>query len=818
MAQHKKQLPHLLVNNTASPTSYTRPPRAVNSVSGVPQRDRKAHADHLLKQLETIEQQTATDEATNGIYLTFEVVPSSEFHFQSLEYQKNGIELCAVNDKNGKTFATVFVPDGKLPHFFSKITQYQNEDSPSGKHPKNHILVASISEIKLAALEALWTDTLAFPETEQAIWWEVWLRRSAKADYLMLLRYHAKNLEMRVSEESIDFLDRTVVLVYATKQQLTQSIYVLGVIAELRAAKDKADFYTAMNALEQSAWINEAVQGLQIPADNCPRVCILDTGVNALHPLLKPVADMTDMHTYNPAWGTDDRRGHGTNMAGLAMYGDLTQVLSSSQTIALTHRLESVKIYPDYGSNDKELYGAITKESVARVEIEHPNATRTFCMAVTATDDRDRGQPSSWSASIDAISSGYDDEQQRLIIISAGNTDDEKRHDYPNNNITDQIHDPGQAWNALTVGAYTEKVSLNHEHIDAGWKNIAEFGDLSPSSCTSMNWDKAWPIKPDIVMEGGNQALSPYDGKVDYFDDGLQLLTTGHQITKKPLVSFGDTSAATALASQLAARVQAVYPEFWAETVRALLIHSAEWTVAMKKQFAPFKTKDKYRQLLRYCGYGVPNENKLFWSASNALTLIAQDSLQPYIKEKGKSTVQTNQLNLHKLPWPTDILLSLPLETQVEMKVTLSYFIEPNPSSRGHNYKYLYASHGLRFEVRRPLETLEQFQQRINQQAPRDKENSHSTVSDNGWLLGSNLRGLGSVHSDTWQGTAAELAQRGYIAVYPIAGWWKERPNLERWHKQARYALIVSITTPNIETDIYTAVVNQIQVNVTVDI
>jgi hypothetical protein len=318
-------------------------------------------------------------------------------------------------------------------------------------------------------------------------------------------------------------------------------------------------------------------------------------------------------------------------------------------------------------------------------------------------------------------------------------------------------------------------------------------------------------------MEGGNQALSPHNGTADYIDEGLQLLTTGHQITSKPLVSFGDTSAATALASQLAARVQAAYPEFWSETVRALLIHSAEWTPAMKKRFSPLKTKDKYRQLLRYCGYGVPNESKLFWSAGNALTLIAQDSLQPYIKEKGSSTVKTNQLNLHQLPWPTDVLLSLPLETQVEMKVTLSYFIEPNPGVRGWKYKYLYASHGLRFEVCRRSETPEQFQQRINQQE-RDEEYANLTTSDNGWILGSKLRNFGSVHSDTWQGAAADLAQRGFIAVFPVAGWWKERPNLERWHKQARYALIVSITTPNVETDIYTAVANQVQINLSVEI
>jgi hypothetical protein len=151
------------------------------------------------------------------------------------------------------------------------------------------------------------------------------------------------------------------------------------------------------------------------------------------------------------------------------------------------------------------------------------------------------------------------------------------------------------------------------------------------------------------------------------------------------------------------------------------------------------------------------------------------------------------------------------------MKVTLSYFIEPNPGSRGWVNKYRYASHGLRFDVRRPLESLVEFKQRINQKA-RDEEHAYNGAkSDSGkWLLGENLRSLGSIHSDTWAGQAAELAERGYIAVYPVLGWWKERPNLKRWGKSARYTLIVSIKTSGVETDIYTSVENLINVPVTV--
>ena len=196
------------------------------------------------------------------------------------------------------------------------------------------------------------------------------------------------------------------------------------------------------------------------------------------------------------------------------------------------------------------------------------------------------------------------------------------------------------------------------------------------------------------------------------------------------------------------------------------------------------------------------------------MTLIAQDSLQPFFKDG--SHIKTCDINLHSLPWPTEALQALSEQTQVEMKVTLSYFIEPSPGERGWANKYRYASHGLRFDVRRPLESLEAFQQRVNKQA-RDEEASRRTVKESGtWDLGENLRKLGSIHSDTWHGSAAELAERGYIAVYPVLGWWKERANLQRWGKRARYALIVTIKTPGVEADIYTAVANKITVEIVI--
>ncbi|MGH8660116.1 MAG: S8 family peptidase [Gammaproteobacteria bacterium] len=752
----RERLPHILVTNTARTERFTSPRSGRGKPTKTPPRDRENHAGLLISELTTIEksvrgivrdQKAFGLDALNGIYLSFESEPDFDLKFDSLEFQPSGIELCSVKSADNRTIATVFVPEGKLAHFLNKITAYKDEDTRKGK-PKNKPLVESISHIRLAALEALWTDPAdLFPAPSEVIWWEVWLRNSEQMNYEAFLRDHAEQLGMSVSKEAIHFLDRTVLLVRGTPEQMSRSVHLLASFAEVRKAKDTAAFFTGLDHIEQQKWIDNALKRLEPPDEKAPTVCVLDTGVNQAHPLLKPVAAPDDMHTYEPAWGSDDRYGHGTPMAGLAAYGDLTEPLASSERILVKHRIESVKVTPSPDFHkDKHLYGAITRESISRVEIKLERQ-RVFCMAITCNDGLDRGRPSSWSATIDALASGYEDEQRRLVVVSAGNTDQGARHQYPYSNMTDPVHDPGQAWNTLTVGAYTEKVILDTEKYP-GWQPLAPKGDLSPASCTAMEWGKNWPIKPDIVMEGGNMSLSPEDGTVDYIDDGLQLLSTHREFALgKSLVSFGDTSAATALAARLAAMLQAEYPQFWPETLRALLIHSAQWTEAMKARFAPLRTKEDYRKLLRYCGYGVPNQDDLFWSARDSLTLIAQDQLQPFFKEDGHQ-VKTRDINYHGIPWPAETLSALG-GVDVEMRVTLCYFVEPNPGERGRSKKYSYQSHGLRFDVRRSLESLEAFEQRINRQARDEEYDGASASGDTGeWVLGERLRVLGSIHSD----------------------------------------------------------------------
>jgi len=267
----------------------------------------------------------------------------------------------------------------------------------------------------------------------------------------------------------------------------------------------------------------------------------------------------------------------------------------------------------------------------------------------------------------------------------------------------------------------------------------------------------------------------------------------------------------------MAAQIMSEYPALRPETIRGLIVHSAAWTTEMRNMYLPAgdaSTKTDFVNLVRHCGWGVPSLERALWSVRNSLTLVIEDSLHPYKKEKGAG-VKTRDMNLHEIPWPKEELEGLG-NVDVEMRVTLSYFVEPNPSERGSSSKFHYPSHRLRFDVRRPLETTNDFVARVNAAAAQEDDGQQTNPKDPAWRLGEKLRHRGSLHQDIWSGSAAGLASRGFIAVYPSMGWWRTRPALERYDLPARYTLLVSIHTPETEIDLYNAISQKIDLVVEV--
>jgi hypothetical protein len=756
---------------------------------------------------------------------------------ESLEDRRQGIELVAVQERPPAAeaepvqFATVFVPEGKLKHFAKRFEQYASEMTRRGQ-PKHRDMVDRIAALRLATLEALWTDAQeVYPSGTETIWWEVWLRRHDGKEIERLTEFGGI-AGFEIGSRRLEFDERIVTLVKATPAQLSGSLDVLNDLAEVRKAKEGASFFVDTSPDEQAQWVEDLRRRTTPPGEGAPAICLLDTGVNRGHPLLEGALASADAHAIDAAWGTNDdgggpaMAGHGTAMAGLALYGDLVPVLASGAPVRLGHRLESVKILPPRGANPPELYGAITAEATSRVEVQAPMRGRSFAMAVTATDERDRGQPTSWSAAIDALAAGraFDPTRQgffyldaaeelnhRLFVLSAGNVSQLEIGHLERSDL-EAVHDPAQAWNALTVGASTEKAVIGSTAWE-GWLPVARAGDLSPWSTTSVTFAQSWPIKPDVVFEGGNTA-SNTGGEVEDAVPDLCLLSTHFKPSEKFFVLANATSAAAAQVARMAAIVSVEYPELWPEAVRALIVHSARWTPAMQAQLRGAGGKQARSRLVRRYGFGVPDLARALRSANDALTLLAQTRLHPFSEGKMR------EMHVHELPWPKPALEELG-QTPVTLRVTLSYFVEPNPGQRGWEKRHRYASHGLRFEVKSPTESVMEFRKRLNQKALEEDEKRPATGGDpSAWYLGEQARNKGSIHSDIWVGTAADLAERGVIGIYPVSGWWKEQPKRDRSSYGARYALVVSIETEATGVDIWTPVAQEvgIPIEVTVEV
>ena len=396
-----------------------------------------------------------------GIQVEFQSFPDLQIAFEKLPRESKGIELRNIRHRGDTTFATVFVPDGELDHFEKLIEDYLAYKKNKKGHPlDNQKLLDTIKAIRAASVRALWTDDDEdMPYDDELFWCEVWLPHSRHRDRnaaIATFRQRAATLGIQVAPGELNFPERTVLVARTSLAMIQRSVLTLNSIAELRKAKETADFFASLALPEQSKWMDDLLARASFEGNrDAPYVCLLDTGINRGHPLIKPVLNTADLHTIEPGWGSQDNHGHGTGMAGLALLGNLTDLLNSSDPFEIGHRLESVKLlnYDNTHGNDSHHHGYLTAEAVSRPEIDAPARRRVFGMAVTAKANRDRGRPSGWSATLDALAADSDAQgaNPRLLVVAAGNVEEDWEH-YPHSNDTDGIHDPAQAWNALTVG------------------------------------------------------------------------------------------------------------------------------------------------------------------------------------------------------------------------------------------------------------------------------------------------------------------------------------------------------------------------------
>ena len=212
----------------------------------------------------------------------------------------------------------------------------------------------------------------------------------------------------------------------------------------------------------------------------------------------------------------------------------------------------------------------------------------------------------------------------------------------------------------------------------------------------------------------------------------------------------------------------------------------------MLAAFSSTPLKRARYELIRRFGYGVPSFERANACARNHLALIAQAEIQPFKLDGDR---KFNECHYYSLPIPRDMLETLENEV-VELKVALSYFIDPNPGLSANVDAQRYQSHGLRFDLQRKNESLARFKKRVNaSERENRRQRGRNEPADQRWLLGDDSISAGSLHCDIWTGPAIELLNRDTLCIKPVNGWWRNRASAEVCGRKTRYALVVTLKT-----------------------
>lgn len=752
------------------------------------------------------------------------VPPAFEYPGQDL------VVLRTSREADRSETALVFVPDASRAALFARLAAY-GSDKPSNQDRKHVDQFERIETFKAAAVESLFAA--ADLATREAAWWEVWARK-ASVDRLAT---ELGKAGWDVHADRLKFADVEVLFVYGVARDLADTLErAPGAVVEIRPSVDTITPFLDLRTghVGQHDFVADLEDRLVAVPAAAPSICILDTGVTAAHPLL--AKGLASALAVDGRWQTDDHAphgGHGTGLASLVLHGDLYFTMNGAEAAPLTHWVESVKLLPPRGfpANAVHSYGAITQSAISLIETEAPEQRRSFCLA-SSTDRNLPERPSSWSGAIDQAAAGAMTGEReaarsaaqtpkRLFLIAAGNVGAGPRA------VIDagaRIEDPAQAWNALTIGGVTAKTTLP---LMSGLTAVAQANSLSPFSTDTAGLPTdLLPLKPEVLFEAGNMAESIL-GDCDWHDD-LSLLAAGSDLQNAPLTPFWATSAAVAVAGNFVGRLKAALPGLWPETYRALVAHSATWTAPMKPLFigkgASWLSrlpKGEVQKRLRRVGFGVPNLDRAIYSARNDFTLIAESEIQPYAAGANGNAV-FNEVHFYDLPWPHALLEDMG-DDPATLRVTLSYFIEPNLSGKAATRPETYRSFGLRFVLKKRTESDDDFRRRLSaledEGEAGDDDQEDDEVTDEGgkpkpaasrWLIGPKAVSAGSLHCDIWRGKASELAAHDMIAIRPVTGWWKTHVGQKRYSDKGRYSLILSVDANGLPVDLHSEVNAQV--------
>lgn len=752
------------------------------------------HAQALARQLDALTAAWAATEErlpdARGRLATAEALSGSSLAIDSLGDKNTDVVVVESSPER----AVLHVRNDDLGALRRKVEAYAESETPRGR-PRNEPLVAPLEVVRETSYQDLAAGDLAAIaiDPDASYWVELWtdggrLAERETRDRVRRVIDELATISSAENPEPVTFVgtERDIHLVRLSGSvlldlpNLAPDVYRVARPSEARADRLARDYAGDL--------VGDATVELE-SADSAV-VAVLDTGVAEEHPLLREVLAARGVSVVPGELSAIDRDGHGTELAGLVAFGDrLAPDLLAGGPVMARAKIESVLCYSPGG--DPPLWAARTEAAVEAAEAFGAQR-RVFNLALSDPSST-TGDRTSWSTALDRLA--YNDGRGRLICVALGNAQQfANPDDYPAHNMSSFLHDPAQALNVLSIGAVTHKDTLA---TSGSYQPVASAGEMSPYG--SSNASANLPIKPEIVMEGGNAC--PDGTLMNSGEPDLSSLTLDHRPSLGALLAWTwATSAACAAASGLLAEIWNANPGRRPLTVRALLVNSARWTAEIVDQHPDRKER------LRAVGYGEPQRDVALMSTTQRPTLILESSIAPNVPVGDAA----RGMHLVRLPLPDDELLALG-GRPVELAVTLSYFGEPNESRRT-----LYLGATLAWDLQRRGESADDFVRRVSDNWRARGTPRPRAAEPWDWAVGPDARGRGTVQADRLMTDAASLAGDKLVAVWPTKGWWSDHM---RTHGDASvpYSLVVTIDAGDADIDLHALVEARLSVDLPLD-
>lgn len=580
------------------------------------------HGKKLQQQVATFQETIASQLGGDASLNLIQIRLSEKINFD--EISRHGISIIAQQDE---LLYLAFADEQQLNEFNSRLAKLSNGEYITYAH-----LLYAIDKIDA------WSSTdrkswainqFGFPVTELfKLDIELWpIGDVNSADRIKLVT----DFEDWLVDQSIHQLDkvnRDSLVMYRVEVTLEQAENLLN---HKYVRQVDLPPRTGVEFSQLNIDVNKIPVNLNNVSNDASLICVLDSGINTNHILLQGA--IGDAQSFIDSEDETDQVGHGTAVAGIALFGDIEERIDanewSRELRILSGKVLTKNEYNEPVFDEKTIESTLIK---AITYFYEEYGCRIYNLSLgNLNAPYQKTHIAGIAVTLDELARKLD----ILITVSSGNYKGSEivnnwRDDYPRYLISDDatLIDPAPAANVLTVGSFAKHTLTYKERRyqtqgEINELHVANEGQVSPFS-RSTSKEKGM-LKPELLAHGGNFAISARQEGQSWrrIEKYLGVVTLNHRPQGKTLLSeFSGTSFSAPYVAHLAGRLLNNYPTASANLLRALLANHARISREINSTF-----KEK-KHVRRVAGYGIVDEDSLFKSSQEHVVLISEEKIE----------------------------------------------------------------------------------------------------------------------------------------------------------------------------------------------